>query len=335
MGLIDSKDALQIIAFRTYGNARHLYARGRALEDEIIDLLDKGFFKLLLNSWKRFETDEIRNTPVSITLSDGQKADGKTDNDGYYLIDVPLSELDVLTDTQGWLQYEIAYTDRAILWDKTVHNRFLGEMLIPSKLAEYGVISDIDDTILHTGVVSSLKWRVIINTFFKRADKRIPLEGAAQFYRMLQLGKSEQKANPIFYVSHSPWNLYRYLEFFLIKNNFPKGPILLRSWREFGFGRSKSDMPQKQKEILNILKTYPELSFILIGDSGENDAAIYLEVVTAFPNRVKAIYLRSVAHKRKMIKVKQMLGKFGEIPVMLVEKSDDAVFHARWHGFIK
>ncbi len=335
MSLIDFKDALQIITFRSYGNAHHFYARGRALEDEIIDLLDKGFFRLLLNTWKRFDTDEIRNTPLTITLADGRKVDGETDIDGYYLIDLPLSELDRLSDSEGWLRYEIAFAESGIVADKTFPNRFYGEMLIPSNLSEFGVISDIDDTILHTGVVSSLKWRVIINTFFKRADKRLPLEGAAQFYRMLHKGQSEQNLNPMFYVSHSPWNLYRYLEFFLVKNNFPKGPILLRSWREFGFGRPKNEKPQKQKEIVNILKTYPELSFILIGDSGENDATIYLEVVRSFPDRVKAIYLRSVAHKRKMNKVKQMLGQFGGVPIMLVEKSEDAVLHARWLGFIK
>ena len=39
-------------------------------------------------------------------------------------------------------------------------------MLIPSKQAEFGIISDIDDTILHTGLVSTLKWRVIYNTVF-------------------------------------------------------------------------------------------------------------------------------------------------------------------------
>ena len=111
-------------------------------------------------------------------------------------------------------------------------NRFPGELLIPCDKADYGVISDIDDTIIHTGVVSTLKWKVLLNSIFKSAASRIPLEGAAEFYHKLHRGRSGNNANPIFYVSHSPWNLYRYLEFFLNQNAFPKGPILLRSFKD-------------------------------------------------------------------------------------------------------
>ena len=156
-------------------------------------------------------------------------------------------------------------------------------MLIPSTEASFGVISDIDDTILHTGVVSSLKWKVAINTIFTRATKRLALEGAADFYHKLHRGKTGKESNPIFYVSHSPWNLYRYLELFLKTNNFPKGPILLRSMSSFKARNRTEGVPQKQKEILNILKTYPKLSFILIGDSGEKDGDIYQEIASQFP----------------------------------------------------
>ena len=58
-------------------------------------------------------------------------------------------------------------------------------------------------------------------------------------------------------------------------------------------------LPQKQKEILNILKTYPKLSFILIGDSGEKDGDIYQEIASHFPKQVKAIYLRSVKDSKE------------------------------------
>ncbi|MGP1992499.1 App1 family protein [Zobellia laminariae] len=335
MGLFGKKDKLQIIAFQSYGTDSHFYARGRALEDEEIDLSQKGFFNLIWNSYKRFETDEIRNTSVRIKLSDGRTLSGKTDKRGYYIFDESLEDLGQLTNQEGWLNYEIAYDDSALRREILHQNRFPGEVLIPSENAEFGVISDIDDTILHTGVVSSLKWRVVVNTIFKRASKRTPLKGSAEFYGLLHRGKSGEAANPIFYVSHSPWNLYRYLELFLQENDFPKGPILLRNFPRLGSGKSRAEKPQKQKEILNILKTYPNLKFILIGDSGEHDADIYKEIAELYPNQVSAIYLRSVAHKKRMERVSGLFETYKTTPVLLVESSEQAIAHAKQNGFIK
>ncbi|PKA99140.1 phosphatidate phosphatase APP1 [Flavobacteriaceae bacterium MAR_2009_75] len=334
MGWFGKKDKLQIIAFQGYGTDGHFYARGRALEDEEIDLAQKGVFNLIWNTYKRFETDEVRNTPVSITFSDGRTIQGETDSSGYYKIKADLDDLCRLTNSEGWLKFEISFNDtnlkRGILHD----NRFPGEMLIPSSKVKFGVISDIDDTILHTGVVSSLKWKVIFNTVFKTVDRRTPLAGAAEFYKLLHQGKSLDEANPIFYVSHSPWNMYRYLEMFLQKNNFPKGPILLRSFPFFGKKKTPDEKPQKQKEIFNILKTYPKLKFILIGDSGEHDADIYKEIAELYPDNILAIYLRSVAHKKRMERVKGVYKDYSTTPVLLVESSEQAIEHAKENGFI-
>ncbi len=326
------KDKLQLIAFQAYGTVSHFYARGRALEDEKIDLSEKGFFNLITNTWKRFETDEIKNTSIEVTLPDGRILAGKTDKNGYYLIDEKIDDLESLVNEEGWLNYEISYSDTALRHEIQNQNRFPGELLIPSKASKFGVISDIDDTILHTGVVSSLKWRVIFNTFFKSAEKRIPLEGAADLYHLLHRGASGEEANPIFYVSHSPWNLYRYLELFLKSNDFPKGPILLRSFSDFR--KRKHEKPQKETEVVNILKTYPNLAFILIGDSGEKDANIYMKISNEYPNQVAAIYLRSVNHKKKMSRIRNLIKTHTTTPILVVDKSEDAIAHAKSHGFI-
>ena len=328
------KDPLQIIAFQTYGTSNHFYMRGRALEDETIDLEQKGLFSLFINSWKRFESDEIKYTELKITLPNGMILNTVTDDHGYFKVDEHFDSLSSLVNDEGWLNFEIAYNDVNIKRSIQNSNRFPGELLIPSIQAQFGVISDIDDTIIHTGVVSTLKWKVLLNSIFKSAASRIPLEGAAEFYHKLHRGGSGENANPIFYVSHSPWNLYRYLEFFLKQNSFPKGPILLRSFKDL-FKKKSGDRPQKQIEILSILKTYPKLKFILIGDSGENDADIYMDVANEFPSQVAAIYLRSVKHKKKMLRVTSLFKDYKQIPVLLVETSDQAITHARNHGFIK
>lgn len=333
MGIF-KKDPLQIIAFQSYGTNTHFYARGRALEDESIDLESQKILHLAINAWKRFETDEIANVAVKITLPNNRVLNAITDNDGYFKIEENLENLRDLCNSEGWLPFTLSYNDVNIQRTITNDNKFPGEILIPASNAQFGVASDIDDTILHTGVVSTLKWRVIYNSLFKNAKSRLPLKGAAEFYHMLHRGVSGENANPIFYVSHSPWNLYRYLELFLKQNNFPKGPILLRSLSNFLKKKGPNEKPQKQKEILNLLKTFPNLPFILIGDSGEHDPDIYIEIAEKFPDRILAIYLRSVKHKKRMLRVKGLLEHYKTTPALMVENSAQAIEHARENGFI-
>ena len=328
------KDPLQIIAFHGYGTDTHFFARGRALEDESIDLENKNILGLLVNTWKRFETDEIKYAALNLKLPDNRIIKAITDDHGYFKIETSLGNLKGLTNEEGWLSFELSYSNVNIKRNIQNSNRFPGELLIPSDKAQFGIASDIDDTILHTGVVSTLKWRVLINTVFKNAKSRMPLQGAAEFYHLLHRGISGDNANPIFYVSHSPWNLYRYLELFLKQNNFPKGPILLRSFKTIFKKKEEGEKPQKQKEIINLLKTYPELPFILIGDSGEHDPDIYIEIAELFPNRIKAIYLRSVNHKKKMLRIKGLLDDYKTTPALLMETSKQAIEHARKNGFI-
>jgi len=328
------KDPLQIVIFKSYGTDTHFYMRGRALEDESINLEQKGLFGLFINSWKRFETDEIKHTALKIILPNKTILKTTTDDHGYFKIEEKVDGLNALTNDQGWLNIEAAFDDVNIKRSIQNDNRFLGELLIPCTKADYGVISDIDDTIIHTGVVSTLKWKVLFNSIFKSAASRIPLEGAAEFYHKLNRGVSGTKANPIFYVSHSPWNLYRYLDFFLKQNAFPKGPILLRSFKDI-FRKKSGDRPQKHIEIVNILKTYPKLTFILIGDSGEYDADIYIDVAKEYPSQVAAIYLRNVKHKKKMQRVRSLFEDYNQTPFLLVDTSAQAIVHARENRFIK
>ncbi|AQS95026.1 hypothetical protein BXQ17_13475 [Polaribacter sp. BM10] len=329
-----SKDPLQIIVFNSYGSDTHFYVRGRALQDENINLEKNNIFSLFVNTWKRFESDEVRNTALTILLPNNHKIETKTDNKGYFEVSETLNNLTSLTDTEGWLNFKISFTNTNINRKITKNNIFLGKMLIPKLTVDYGIISDIDDTILHTGVVSRMKWRVLINTFFVSPLKRKALVGAAEFYNLLHLGKSGKNANPLFYVSHSPWNLYRYLDFFLEKNNFTEGAVLLRTAGSIFKKKTIEEKPQKQNEIRNILNTYNDLKFILIGDAGEHDADIYMEITKNYPNKIKAIYLRSVLHSKKMERIKLLIENYNDTEFFIVDSSKEAIDHAKKHHFI-
>ena len=94
------------------------------------------------------------------------------------------------------------------------------------------------------------------------------------------------------------------------------------------------EKPQKQNEIRNILNTYNDLKFILIGDAGEHDADIYMEITKNYPNKIKAIYLRSVLHSKKMERIKLLIENYNDTEFFIVDSSKEAIEHAKKHHFI-
>ncbi len=68
--------------------------------------------------------------------------------------------------------------------------------------------------------------------------------------------------------------------------------------RDIGLDRTKfikeKGHGHKFRKAIRLLDEFPNLSFILIGDSGQEDPAIYADVVKERPGRVKAIYIRDI-----------------------------------------
>ena len=326
-----------ITPYRSYGTKHHLYLLGRALDDISLKIVEnQSFFNTLKNTYKQFDSFEIPKAKVELNIPELIDLKTTADSEGYFLFEETVSEdLSKVANEEGWVTVNLLFKESEDPAPSEERKHFQGEFLIPDDKAEYGVISDIDDTIMHTGVTSFLKWKLLKNSLLTNTYKRIPFKGAASFYHKLHLGKNRENKNPMFYISNSPWNMYQYLKLFLDFNKFPKGPILLRNFRT-PFDRSiKPEKPHKQKEIINILKTYPHLRFILIGDSGEHDASIYTEIADQYPDRIMVIYLRSVNHKKRMERVQSIVTNFETTQVLLVDNSFDAEEHARQSGYIK
>ncbi len=337
IGRYKNLEQIYIIPYRSYGTFSHLYIKGRVLDNEPLKIIkDQSIYRTLKNTWKQFDSFEIPDAEVELEIPEKVKLRGRTGPEGYFLFDKNLKvNLAENSNEQGWVNYEIHYKSEIEERTKLISDPSKGEFLIPQSDAEFGVISDIDDTIMQTGVTSFLKWRLLKNSLLTNAYKRIPLKDAPDLYQKLHKGKTGKNKNPMFYLSNSPWNMYEYLKLFLDHNRFPKGPILLRDFRTPFESTIKPEKPHKQKEIINILKTYPDLNFILIGDSGEHDASIYTEIAAQYSNRILAIYLRSVKHKKQMEKVRSLIDDFDSVPVLLIENSIEAERHARENGFIK
>jgi phosphatidate phosphatase APP1 len=206
--------------------------------------------------------------------------------------------------------------------------RATGKVLVPPASARFGVISDIDDTVIVSGVARKVS--MLVRLALSSARTRKPFKGVAAFYRALQAG-----GNPFFYVSKSPWNLYEPLMEFFERQRLPMGPLLLRDYgRHLIFARGKT---HKVVQIDRIFATYPELKFILIGDSGENDPEIYREVVRSHPDRVRAIYIRSVRlEAARLAAIERLIEEVAPTGCQLVLAPDSefAAAHAAAEGFM-
>ncbi|GAA4222463.1 phosphatidate phosphatase APP1 [Sagittula marina] len=217
-----------------------------------------------------FLTSEVRGVPV---VAAG--VEGRSDAEGYIQMKVPRAP-----DHAGWvhIEAEIAGSDDA---PKPM------PVLVPQAEARYGVVSDIDDTMLHTGAFSLP--RNLWNTFTGNALTREVYPDAVKLMARL----SEGGRNPVYYVSSSPWNLFAFLEGIFDRAGLVQGPMFLRDLgvSDKGLiGASHGD--HKGAAIDRILAANPELQIWLLGDTGQKDAIVYRDAVARNPGRIGGVVLR-------------------------------------------
>ncbi len=323
-------DPLLIQSYLGYGVPGRVLLLGRVLKDRGVAEAEKGdsLWQNFKGAWKRFRSGEVAHAELSVFLDTPtgvhQQAI-RADDEGHIAQWLTLPDAPPDADNLLTLGLELTHPKR------TPPVRGEASVLIPPSTAPFGVISDIDDTVLQTGATSvrSLAKQVL----FGNAHTRLPFEGVAAFYAALAA-----QGSPLFYVSSSPWNLYDVLVEFMQLNDVPLGPVLLRDW-----GVSATELlptshgTHKQTAIRQILETYPNLPFLLIGDSGQEDPEIYYEIVHDFPGRVLGIYIRDVsdaARRGSVQKLAQELAEDGST-LLLTPDTAAAAAHAAAQGWIR
>jgi phosphatidate phosphatase APP1 len=288
---------------------------GRVLGDEgFLPAADADTrWRNLVRFYKRLESDEVPGARLRARFL-GVERETTTDAEGYFRLSLePRGRL----GPGPWQDVQLE------LLEPRAGIKAIARVLVPAQRARFGVISDIDDTIVSSHVTNKLK--MILTVALSNARTRKPFKGVAAFYRALHAG-----VNPLFYVSKSPWNLYAPLVEYLEVQGLPIGPLILR---DFGISLKKN---HKTEAIEDILATYPKLQFILIGDSGEEDPEIYSGIVHRFPARIRTIYIRSVNPKR-IAAIEKLIDEVAPTGCQLVLAPDSefAAAHAAAEGLIQ
>ena len=313
-----------------FGTPSRLHLRGRVLRrvEHVAADASAGPWRNLGEFWKRMDTYEAPGARVRARLG-AVISEAVADQEGHFRFNLmPIPPL----SATGWHAVELELCSPRPPAGEVV--RATAQVLVPPATARFGVISDIDDTIVWSGVRQKL--RMLARLARSNAHTRKPFQGVAAFYRALYQGLGEE-GNPIFYVSSSPWNLYVPLVEFLNLQDLPMGPVLLRDFGHRMLFTPSHGPLHKRRCIEHILATYPGLPFVLIGDSGESDPEIYRDVVRDHPGRVRAIYIRSVApDPARMQAVDRLIAEVQPTGVQLVLAADSefAAAHAAAEGLI-
>jgi phosphatidate phosphatase APP1 len=329
LGLIRS---VLIMPYLGLGNEKEFFFPGRVLSDRGIGLskMDDSKWKNFKKMYKRFGSIEIPNVKLKATFGNISQI-ATTDEEGYFEFHFKLPK--PISISTPWQVIKLELIEQILNKQKSPVVD-LNRIYVSTDKVRFGVISDIDDTIVPTG--TARLWEMIKTTLFGNAHSRIPFPGVSAFYQALAKGPTGVENNPFFYVSSSPWNLYDFLMEFLEIHGIPQGPLMLRDIglsRKYFISGSHSD--HKITQLERILGITGKMQFILIGDSKQHDAEIYRQIISDFPGRVKMVYIRDDDEERNpvLMKIADEIIKSG-VEFLFVSNTSEASMHASSKGWI-
>ena len=306
------RDKIIVEPFIAFGNEEEVFLKGRVIKAyrEKRPSSRNNWVKNIFASIRRYSGSSVPSAKVEITFHEKSYA--------------------ILTDENGVFELHIGESKPNAEFNEIVTFQVLEPATKKSQIAhlevirysgEVGVISDIDDTIIisHSTDIGKKFWLSVS----KNAFTRRPLPGVSEFYKKI----TEDGLLPIFYVSSSDWSLFDLIKDFLRYRHIPEGPILLKDkhinlrnvWKSGG-----GDHQHKFDKIELIFNMYPNMSFYLIGDSGQEDPEIYAEVLSNHPGRIKGVIIRLVGELDEERKEK-LAGLINMDHFHFVETSEDAI----------
>ena len=284
-----------IDCFGGYTSHDHIVLRGRVLAKARAISAEgpQSKWRNFTDFLSLFATDELRD--LTITASDSDLTT-QTDEEGFFTLQIPVDN-----DVPDYVNIQAAGADE-------VH----ATPVFNARTASFGVISDIDDTLLRTGAYSLLRnlWTSATGNVHER-------EVFADAIALLQDLKGEGAA--FFYVSSSPWNLYDYLQAVFVRTGLPLGPFFLR---DLGISQTQfitgTHGDHKTDAIETILAANPHLKFTLVGDTGQHDPHIYADIVTRHPERIMKVVLRRPSNAALTRRIKDDVAKIEAAGVTVI-----------------
>lgn len=327
-GLVDrigGDQPVRLVPLVAYTCPGGLYIKCRALHGRgpITSTDNDSFWDDLVDLYRRMNSDEIPHARLRIYAGD-QVQEVHCDEEGFFELNLgrpdgqsPLTRLEL-----EWLPPDgSSGPDRM--------GSPVSVSLLPyAAPARFGVISDIDDTLLITHVQNLLGLtRSLVSG---RPGQRPRFPGAPAFYRGLA-----GAGNPLFFVSSSPWNLHDLLVETLDYYGLPPRVTFLRDWGITDQEILPTENIDFKLGILGqIIAGFPDLPFLLVGDSGQQDPEIYTRFISENPGRIAGVYIRDVSPDPRRDAAVQALQTCG-VPLLLAADSLSMARDAAARGWLE
>ena len=311
-----------------------MFVHGRVIESRNIAAPTErdSLLRNLVNTYKRIDSDPLPRARVHVRFGDHAR-EVVADEEGFFRewfdFESPLEGDDLWREADVRLQAPVREGSPEIAGKAPIR--------VAIGTETFGVISDLDDTVIQSRITSFLQ--AVRTVMLGNARTRLPFPGVAAFYQALERGGDGARRNPIFYVSSSPWNIHDVIADFMEIQRIPPGPIHLRDW-DVDLDALTSNRLKRHKEpiIREILELYPSLPFILIGDDSQKDPEIYRSIIDQFPGRILAIYIRNVRAEPARSTAVQALAKevlAAGSTLILADDTFAAAKHAAEQGWIE
>ncbi|MGI8459851.1 MAG: App1 family protein [Propionibacteriaceae bacterium] len=221
--------------------------------------------------WRSFTSVPVRDAVVDVEV-DGTRHQVRSDVNGIVDALVPVS----LTPGRhrGYLSADGSTPNEA--W-----------ITVAAPEARFGVVSDIDDTVMITALPRPLlaAW----HSFVVNEHARSTTPGMPVLYERLLEAHPQA---PVIYLSTGAWNVAPTLTRFLSRNLYPTGPLLLTDWGPTPDRWFRSGPDHKRASLRRLATEFPEVKWLLFGDDGQHDEAIYAGFSAEFPGHVAAVCIR-------------------------------------------
>lgn len=269
----------QTIAYQGYGSTTRVRVLGRVLLTHKPLPGSKAEHEAKngnqnIRGWRAFTGVPLQYSDVEITIGD--------------VVTHVTADRGGLIDTEVDVQLSPGWHTAVLRAEGTEPAEALIQVIAPG--VEFGIVSDIDDTVMVTALPRP--FLALWNTFVLSERARMATPGMAVLLDRLTI---EHPDAPVIYLSTGPWNAAPTLARFLTRNMYPKGALLLTDWGLTQDRWFRSGQDHKHRNLERLAQEFPDMRWLLIGDNGQHDEAIYSAFAAENPDKVAAIAIRQLS----------------------------------------